>query len=72
MLIGLDIYGKGWARAEARDRQYAAAFAIMEGQDPPVDLIMEKPFVYDEVTRTLSMPDDPALEGLEIKPIKLP
>lgn len=59
-------------KAAAKYRQYDAALAILEGSEPPVELVTGKPFVFDPDARTLSFPDDPLLEKLNWKPVKLP
>jgi hypothetical protein len=72
LALGWSIYMKGWTRAAAINRQYDAAMALLEGSDPPVELITGKPFVFDPVTRSLAFPSDPDLKGIKADPIKLP
>lgn len=65
-------YLQGWTRAAAISRQHDAALALLEGSEPPVELITGKPFVFDPVTRSLAFPSDPDLKGIKADPIKLP
>ncbi|MBK1831672.1 hypothetical protein JIN77_13115 [Verrucomicrobiaceae bacterium R5-34] len=63
--IGFEVYTKGWTRALSIYRYYNAALAIAAGDEPPLELITGKAFLFDEKTRVLSFPDDPVLEGLQ-------
>jgi hypothetical protein len=60
------------AKVAARYRQYDAALAILEGSEPPVELVTGKSFVFDPDARTLSFPDDPLLGKFKWEPVKLP
>ncbi|BDS07914.1 hypothetical protein NT6N_29540 [Oceaniferula spumae] len=70
--MGWDVYSKGWARAVALFRRYDAAFAILEGREPPMEVLTGKPFVYDSQTRVLDFPDEEILEGIKADELKLP
>lgn len=70
--FGIDVYLRGWTRCDALFRQYDAALAILAGDEPPVELLTGKAFLFDAKTRTLTFPSDPLLEKLKSKPIKLP
>ena len=49
-----------------------AAVAMMAGEQAPIEPVTGKPYIFNEETREFSLPDDPLLEGMESKPIKLP
>ncbi len=67
-----EIYAKGFARNQALYQYYDAALAIAAGDEPPVEPITGKPFLFNLETRVLSFPDDPILEGLDVEEIILP
>ena len=67
-----NVYVNQLARSEARYRYYDAAFAILAGKEPETELLTDLPFEFDPETRILSFPDDPRLDGLDIKELRLP
>ena len=67
-----NVYVNQLARSEARYRYYDAAFAILAGKEPVNELLTDLPFEFDPETRILSFPDDPRLDGLGIKELRLP
>ena len=67
-----NVYVNQLARSEARYRYYDAAFAILAGKEPVNELLTDLPFEFDPETRILSFPDDPRLDGLDIKELRLP
>ena len=50
----------------------AAVLAYAAGDPIPVEPLTGKPYLYDEKTNQLVMPNDPLVNGLEVKGVKLP
>ncbi len=69
---GYNIYGKGIGKTQIIYRYYDAVLAIAAGEEPPVELLTVKPFIFDPVTRELKLPADALLEKQGIDTIKVP
>lgn len=69
---GSNTYIKGFTRVASTQTLQAAAFAHLRGEAPPNEPITGLPYVWDASTKTLSAPNDPRLDELKLKPIKLP
>lgn len=52
--------------------RYAAALAILAGEDPPLELLTGKPFLWDPVKRQLSYPADMKVKNMSFDPLTLP
>lgn len=70
--VSIEAYYSSLSRSYLRNSQFDAAFAILANEEAPLESITGKPYVFDEITQTLSQPDDPLLEGMNLEPIKLP
>ena len=65
-------YLNGILRTQVVYNQHDAAMAFLANEPIPVEPITGKPYIFDQSTNTLSLPDDDMLKSYEIKPIKLP
>ena len=65
-------WANGTARAQSATAMAQAAFAIMNGQPVPNDPIHGLPYLWDPATRTLSPPDSPVFQELQLKPLVVP
>jgi hypothetical protein len=63
---------QGIAVAEVKNAMIDAAFAIALGETPPDDPATGKPFIVDEATHSLLLPDDPAFGNVNMEPVKIP
>lgn len=71
LYVGIPAHIKTVTRASARFRYYDAALAQLGGEELPLELITETPFIFDSEKKVLTMPDDPILEQFEFEPIEL-
>ena len=69
---GTSAWSKGWIRTQCAGALAEAAFAAGMGEEILVEPVSGKPFVFDQDAGTISMPDDPMLNGFDIKPMKIP
>ena len=56
--ISWPVYFKGLTKHDATNIYFDAVLAIAAGDEPPVELITGKAFVYDAATRVLSLPNN--------------
>ena len=70
--LDLPIYSRSYARNQILYRYYDAVLAIMAGEEPPVELLTGKPFVFDPVTREVEFPIDPLFVYPVTKILKVP
>jgi hypothetical protein len=61
-----------WARQGIETDLARAAFAHLKGKPVPVEPLTLKPYVWDPVARSFSLPSDARLDSLKVEPIKLP
>ncbi len=71
LMIGAESWRKGMAHSQHTRGLNQGAFQILKGNMSPVDPVWGKPYRWDPSTRTLSMPDAPEFEGMNIKPVVL-
>lgn len=64
-------YHNGFLRSYVVTQQHDALLAILAGEKIPIEPFTGQPYIYDEETQTLSLPDDPRLESMKVKPISL-
>lgn len=72
MFIGATAWRKGWDYNQSGSALTQAAFAIMKGEPIPKDPVYGLDYVWDPVTRRLSMPAGKAFDDSGIKPITVP
>ena len=70
--VGLQIYNKGHARTKIVYRYYDAVLAIAAGEEPPVELLTGKPFIFDPETRELRLPADSLLDAQGVEVTRVP
>ena len=68
--IGIGTWSRGWIRHQSSTAMTKAAFAIMKGQALPTNPVHGTAYLWNPVTRQLSLPPDPAFK--DIKPIIVP
>ena len=56
-------------RAQSATGMMQAAFALMKGQPLPPDPVYGLPYQWDPATRTLSPPDSPEFQEMQLKPV---
>jgi hypothetical protein len=72
LFIGERAWSKGLVRAQSATALTQAAFAVMKGEPLPLDPIHGLPYRWDPASRTLSAPDSPVFNELELKPVIVP
>ena len=70
--MGASAWTKGWTRSQTGKALYQAALQAASGGELPLEPYSGKPFVIDEEAGTLSVPEDPWLQGMDFKPVKIP
>jgi len=66
---GLKAWSKGWVRSQIVLHLQNAAFAYLRGEPLPNEPITGKPFVWDEASQSVKLPDDERLKDIEVKPL---
>jgi hypothetical protein len=66
---GLTSWSKGWVRSQIVWQQQNAAFAYMRGEPLPNEPITGKPFVWDEASQSVRLPEDERLKDIDVKPL---
>ena len=66
---GLTPWSKGWVRHQIQYQQQKAAFAYLRGEPLPNEPITGKPFVWDETSQSVRLPDDERLKDFKLDPI---
>jgi len=69
---GSAAWSKGWVRAQTDAAILNAALQAANGGDVPLEPYTGKPFLIDQETGTISVPEDPWFEGMDLKPVKIP
>ena len=67
--VGLPFWSKGWVRSQIVWQQQNAAFAYMRGDPLTNEPITGKPFVWDEASQSVKLPEDERLKDFEVKPL---
>lgn len=62
---------KGWVRRQVQSQQQNAAFAYMRGEPLPNEPITGKPFVWDEASQSIQVPEDERLKDFHVDPIAI-
>lgn len=63
---------KGWAMQQVQRGLADAALAITLGEEVPVEPVTGLPYVIDEASGMLKLPDDPLFSDVPIEPRKIP
>ena len=66
---GLTPWSKGWVRSQIVWQQQNAAFAYLRGESLPNEPITGKPFVWDETSQSIRVPEDERLNDFDVKPL---
>jgi hypothetical protein len=66
---GLTAWSRGWTRSQIVWQQQNAAFAYLEGEPLPNEPVTGKPFVWDEASQSIRIPEDERLKDIEVKPL---
>ncbi|RYD54326.1 MAG: hypothetical protein EOP83_22230 [Verrucomicrobiaceae bacterium] len=72
LFVGASAWSKGWTRSQTDGALYQAALLAASGGDLPLEPYTGKPFVIDHEAGTVSLPEDPWLDSLDYKPVKIP
>jgi hypothetical protein len=66
---GAKSWSKGWVRSQIVLHLQNAAFAYMRGEPLPSEPITGKPFVWDEASQSIKLPEDERLKDFDAKPL---
>jgi hypothetical protein len=66
---GLTSWSKGWVRSQIVWQLQNAAFAHLRGDPLPNEPITGKPFVWDEASQSVRLPEDERLKDFDVKPL---
>jgi hypothetical protein len=66
---GLTAWSRGWVRSQIVLHLQNAAFAYMRGEPLPNEPITGKPFVWDEASQSIKLPEDERLKDFDAKPL---
>jgi hypothetical protein len=69
METGLTAWSKGWVRSQIVWQQQNAAFAHLRGEPLMNEPITGKPFVWDETSQSVRLPEDERLKDFDVKPL---
>ncbi|HEY1123673.1 MAG TPA: hypothetical protein VGE67_18800, partial [Haloferula sp.] len=72
LAVGASAWSKGWTRSQTDKAIYQAALLAAGGEEVPLEPYTGKPFVIDHEAGTVSLPEDPWLDSLNYKPVKIP
>ena len=70
--IGSSAWSKGWTRAQTDSAITRAAFLAAVGGELPFEPYTGQPFIIDQASGTIRVPDDPWFESMDYKPVKIP
>ncbi|WP_367871738.1 hypothetical protein [Luteolibacter sp. Populi] len=70
--IGSSAWSKSWTRAQTDSAIARAAFLAAVGGELPLEPYTGKPFIIDEASGTIRVPEDPWFESMDYKPVKIP
>ncbi|HEY8962697.1 MAG TPA: hypothetical protein VIM57_10885 [Luteolibacter sp.] len=66
---GLTAWSRGWVRSQIVWQQQNAAFAYLRGESLPNEPITGKPFVWDEASQSIRLPEDERLMEFKVDPL---
>jgi hypothetical protein len=65
----MPLWSKAWVREQIQCQQQNAAFAYMRGEPLPNEPVTGKPFVWDEASQSITLPEDERLKEVHVDPI---
>lgn len=68
---GLTAWSKGWVRQQIQCEQQNAVFAYLRGEPLPNEPTTGKPFVWDEASQSVRLPEDDRLKDFHLDPIAI-